>query len=1484
MKNSLRYATLGLLAVIAITLAVAGCGRSNPMDEAKLARSVRQFSRAIEIYKKLLQQEPDNNEVRLELARTYEDNRQYDEADGTYREILQREPQRKETLAYLAGVAILRAANTKAEGGATEAVEQYWQEARRRLDEAQQSGAPPAVVLRFRGLYHVRRGETERAIEQYEAATASDPAYVPAREELIGLYLSPEKKDFAKASQHAETILQNDPTNKVAGLALARIYRLQNQGNRALQMLLGLVKAHDNDWEVHQELALTYLLLRDMPNALSAAKRTHAIQPGAVMAEYVKGAAYLEQGNNALAANHFEKVARIESVPDLAADANAKLALCRINQNLFESASQAAQRAIELQPTNTEARFYLAQIYSRKNLPNEAIAQLETLLAIDPHNFQALDMLLRILMDKGDLDYARQVHARVKELGGGFADIRALTRDAMLALLSGDNATAEQVAARAVREFPNDMAAIRAYGQALQANGKYEEAIVQFRKLRELEPPDSTEASVLIASVYTDAGQLDRAIEELQNATQRNPDSVRPYQALATLYENKGQLDQAARSLEKCRDLLPDVPGTYELARLYLMQNRASEAIALWREAQDKFPKEPRFPTDLAVAYLVEKQLTDAEAAAREAIRRSEEANQQQALIANSLLLALVQVAQQNWDGASQTIRSMPIPADRRDDLLNLVDFTQHHPTAAPQAIRHIAMAQLFLNSRRMESAITEYLQAQELVVDASMAPLSMAADIYLTGGQTEKAAEILRQITARKADAASAWSNLAALHLRERRFEEAADAARKALAVSADSVTAHLVLANTSLISGSFQLAINHADTVLAARPSSFEQAQAWEVKGRAYLMLGDSAKADSAFQQSLILNPGGSQALLSRARMLVSARKYSEAETLADEAIRSDPCNADALVVRAIARFGNRRVDDAIRDFRTAIECEPDSIASYVHFAKVLEGVRNFRGAEKVYRQAIQQNPDAYAPRFWLGQLLQRQDRLQEALAELQAVHEIVTRRNLDPTRVPEALRATTEQARIYYQLGEHQKAIELALKLVESVPDQLELRLFAAGFLKLTNDYGRAIEQLEAVLQANPKYPLAYELAAFYFYREQYGDAVRVLEQWKQQFPDAAPAPRSRYLTCLAIAQQFAGDLEKASATTQDAIAATSGNMAPHLARANLLLQQGEVARAQDSVAQIEVKPGAADDALMKDAIIEYVKTAGASDRHIEHSRNCNRALYFSLLGWLDPAAELFDRLATELSDNLFLVHQSALLHTQLRDNADAPALAIARYEQCVRLQPRFRTAYLQLVTLATNAKDDAAALRYIDQGLAAFPDEPSFLTLKASRLEALERYDEAIETYRKIIASPQGVENWAAQNNLAWLLADEKNDLRAALEHAERARVFARDEAAGAVYDTRGWINLQLGNLDEALRDLRLATERSPDQPEVRFHYANALERKGNFAEAAFQLEMALEIDPEFRHAKDAEQMLKDIRSRIVPTQRDRPAEGYLGLSE
>jgi len=204
-----------------------------------------------------------------------------------------------------------------------------------------------------------------------------------------------------------------------------------------------------------------------------------------------------------------------------------------------------------------QGRFY-EQLYTAADL-RKAIEFYETAIRSDPHYALAYAALSRSWWALGDTT------------GDDVAEA---------------NRKARAAAERAVAEDPNSAEGHAALGQILisvDRNAKGAEA--EYRRALELDPA-SAAPKIGLASVIADFGQIEEAVELLEQAVQLEPLTTNAHFDLARLLTSLGRYDEAVRSVNKAIQLQPGGAGTWEM--LALVQAKRGDGEAALRAAMQE--------------------------------------------------------------------------------------------------------------------------------------------------------------------------------------------------------------------------------------------------------------------------------------------------------------------------------------------------------------------------------------------------------------------------------------------------------------------------------------------------------------------------------------------------------------------------------------------------------------------------------------------------------------------------------------------------------------------------------------------------------------------------------------------------------------------------------------------------------------------------------------------------------------------------------
>jgi cellulose synthase operon protein C len=169
------------------------------------------------------------------------------------------------------------------------------------------------------------------------------------------------------------------------------------------------------------------------------------------------------------------------------------------------------------------------------------------------------------------------------------------------------------------------------------------------------------------------------------------------------------------------------------------------------------------------------------------------------------------------------------------------------------------------------------------------------------------------------------------------------------------------------------------------------------------------------------------------------------------------------------------------------------------------------------------------------------------------------------------------------------------------------------------------------------------------------------------------------------------------------------------------------------------------------------------------------------------------------------------------------------------------------------------------RRLEEAQKKDPRSTALLLLLADLYDLQQKYADAKEAYRKVLALEQG--NVVALNNLAWLLAETSDDPDQGLDLIQRAIKLQGERSE--LLDTRAAVALVKGQTDSAIKDLERANADSPSPSRyfrLALAYLQAKDREA--ALAALNRAKSSGLKPEQLHPIE-QTALRKVASELEP---------------
>ncbi len=513
------------------------------------------------------------------------------------------------------------------------------------------------------------------AVLEAQEVIRRDPDNLPARRLLARIYLRSlgswsaaerQKEIVSRAIEQYQEILRIDPSDADSALWLARLYRSQNEHEKAeavLRQLLEREPRHERALEHYAQL----LLDLGRPQQAIERLRVAAAESGSPSLLGLLGDAYAQTGDY----EHAEQAFR-EALVLGPGSASLRRGLARALMSLQKSNEALEQflRLTEIEPDNPENHLRAAQIYREQNKLDEAEQHLLRARERAPGNLEVIyneallyeaqgrfDDAIRVLADtvaalklqREQENVRRTLAVLYEQLGrlyreteqypaavatfrelealGGDEEKRALLLIADTLRMAKNIRLALSESAKAMQKFPEDPSVISNHALLLGENGQVEEGAKTLRGLLG-RAGDDRSVYLTLAQVYERGRaypEAERAAHQAESLSQTPAEREIAWFLLGAIYERQGKFDLAEKEFQKVLAVNPRHAPALNYYGYMLAERgiRLDEAVALVQRALNEDPHNGAYLDSLGWAYYKQNRLEEAESYLRRAVARA---------------------------------------------------------------------------------------------------------------------------------------------------------------------------------------------------------------------------------------------------------------------------------------------------------------------------------------------------------------------------------------------------------------------------------------------------------------------------------------------------------------------------------------------------------------------------------------------------------------------------------------------------------------------------------------------------------------------------------------------------------------------------------------------------------------------------------------------------------------------------------------------
>jgi len=723
----------------------------------------------------------------------------------------------------------------------------------------------------------------------------------------------------------------------------------------------------------------------------------------------------------------------------------------------------------------------------------------------------------------------------------------------------------------------------------------------------------------------------------------------------------------------------------------------------------------------------------------------------------------------------------------------------------------------------------------------------------YIAKNELKKAVIELKNVVQLDPKDAAAYLELGEAYLKLKEPREAFQAYTRAVSANPDNLKAQLKLGQMLLLGRQTDEAKKKADLILAKSPDNVE---ALSLLSGVQIQQRDLDGAIKTLEKAAALNPNHFNTQLSLGRLLLLKGEPGKAEEAYLKAIALDPASGVPYIELSRIYAGKGEWDKAEAELKRMIQTSGSTYETLHVLALFYESTKKFELAEQTYLKAVEAAPQGdVMPLMNLAAYYARMKSYDRAMEAIQKAEEI---KKDDPN-------VLVNMAELQFDFNKIKEAEATVDRVLEKEKGHVGANLLKGRILLTRRDFGSAIERFDVVVRESPRNSMAHYFRGLSYIGK--GDP-----KMGQQDLLKAVEFNPRLLDARLILSEFYLNERNADLARQQIDAAMK--IAPRNTRvlmhqASLKVLERDIKGAEEIYSRIIQA-----DADYAPAYIQLGLIYNLTNRQAEALKAFNKALALNpqqtdalaLVVGLSVRDKKYDEALKACEDHKKKVADSPAslaLIEYLEGNVflakqDTKA-AQDRFKKAIEIDPNNPAAYVALASIYAREKRFDEAIKEYESVIAK---NPKYL---AGYMAVGTIYDQkgdgkrAETYYRKALDIKKDF--GPAANNLAWNLADRGGNIDEALTFAQIAKKQLPDSPA--VMDTLGYIYYLKGSYGNAVKEFQDSLSRDPENPVINFHMGLAQYKSNDLAKAKGYFEKALELDPNFKEADEAQRLLKEI---------------------
>lgn len=610
---------------------------------------------------------------------------------------------------------------------------------------------------------------------------------------------------------------------------------------------------------------------------------------------------------------------------------------------------------------------------------------------------------------------------------------------------------------------------------------------------------------------------------------------------------------------------------------------------------------------------------------------------------------------------------------------------------------------------------------------------------------------------------------------------------------------------------------------------------------------------KAIAEYRLALTAKPGDAIITLALGRTLVLDGETAEAESLYKGLFEKDKKNLSALFDLYRLYIGTRRLPEAENVLKAGIKENAKDTGLRLELARFYFGTNNRAALLDLLGQMkanLKDFPQAY---MQAGDFFLRVNQFDEAIKQYQEGIQKDPGQNI--SYLKHEIEAYVRQNKIDLAKAKNEE-------ILKADPKDPEARGLKATFMLDKGEVTQAMTELQSVVTSKPNNFVArFNLGRAHFAKGEYEQARQEFDKAIELRPDYLPARLAQTQVAL-----LRNDYENAIRYSDEILRINPGNVQGRVMKAAALQRFQKFDEARALLAPVIERNPNQVEALLELAVIDlnqkknkeaidyFQRAYSASPNNIRGLLGISKAYLAD--GQIDRSIDVVKAESQKNPDRPDLLRElgNAQMAAGHFDEAIASYQSLLGKAKDTRLQSDIWSRIAQAYRYKGDVQHSVDSLEKAHQGM---PDNSNILTNLAMLYEEIGKSDIARKDYE--LAIKTDANNAYALNNLAYLISESNGDLNLALTYAQTAKQKLPNYTE--ITDTLGWIYLKKNLTDSAIDSFKSLVVQAPQNPVYHYHYAMALNQKGDRENARKECQAALANRP-------TKQVESDIRSLMA----------------